>query len=929
MKTVVALIACVAFAGPVNAEPMTGLVSGRIVDEASNEPLIGASVLLIGTTMGTSTDLDGEFEVEGIPIGVYDLRFTFFGYERKTIKGIMVKADESLELKVGMNPLNADASPEAFTIEDIRVVAERILSTDAAVLADRLKAATIGDAISAEQISKSPDATSGDALKRVTGLSVVDDKYVFIRGTTDRYNATMLNGVMVTSTDTDVDKKSFSFDMVPAALLANTVVHKTVTPDVPGDVTGGLVNVNTIDFPSERVATMGIGGSYNKGVTNEAIFTSRGGSKDYWGIDDGIRDFPGGDLKGSELARALPNTWGAVGDKAPMAGKLNFALGNRYRLGGQDLGFVGAFTYKNSYDTEEFFFEPKKNGIADYRWGGTAYRFGVLWGGLFDLNYRPLHDHKFYLKNNFNHSASERIANFDGEPPNADFPSIGQAIEWDERRLYVGQLGGDHLFPSLLNTTLRWNFNYAASKAKEPDRKYIEYKVTERLKGKPGYIQMRENYRTWTELTEDTYGFSTDLSFPTGKLSTVSAGYLQSRRERDYGIEAWFADAAGLEGQARGLIALEPDEIFAPENFDNSGVNGFAFREWGPFSGEYTGEHRLNAYYGMADLYFTLLGQQFRFAGGARFEDSDQVVVTIKDNDTGEDSVAEVKNGDLLPRLNFNYMIGDHANFRLAYSETVNRPEFRELSDVLYYDYNRFQNVRGNPNLKRATIENYDFRTELFFGFNHLLAVSLFRKDLTDPIEETLIPSPERYVLSWFNSPEGRNDGYEIELRTRLGWLAYPFGRGGRSFMDNFSLTGNYTHVESEIRFTEQKTDTDGNRSDVEQRRPMQGIAPWMVNASFGFDMPWTGTTFTALFNKIGRRIWAVGDERDRDVYEEPRDVIDLALTQRLFHGTRLKFAVEDLTADDIVLTSEGNVRSTFSRITTSTSYSLTFSYKF
>ena len=899
----------------------TGTLQGRISDEGSGEPLIGATIFLMGTRIGTTTDLDGNYRVGGIPPGSYEVRITFLNYERKTVTGVTVKAGETLKLDVGIKPLSTDANPDAaFTIEDVRVSAQRVLSTDAAVLVDRLKAATIGDAISAEQISKSPDATSGDALKRVTGLSVVDDKFVFIRGVTDRYNITMLNGVSVSSTDTDVDKKSFSYDLIPAELLSNTVVTKSATPNLPGDFSGGAVQMNTLDFPSRRIFKLTVGGSYNTAVSNEDILTSAGGSRDWLGRDDGTRALPGGGLEGIALARALPNNWGPVGDRADMNARYSLALGDAFRLGGQEFGYVGSVVYRNGFDKEDFIEAPKlDDGTTPYfHYEGTRYKYKVLAGGLLDLNYRLHPDHALNFRNSYSRSAQEAVSRSDGEH-NSDGPTRRQTIEWDERYNYSGRVGGRHVFPFLFNFETDWEFHVGDNEAAEPDRKHVEYRESPAV---PGTWVMRENYRTWSELREDTRGWAVNATLPARRrggtfLTRFRFGYLASERDRAYGVETWVADISTVRSPNYGIPLLPIEEIFDPDNFGDRKMN---FKRQNNLTGEYEASHELSAYYGMLDHFFTVLGQRFRLVGGARVEDSDQLVISRPQEAGAGTTRARIDEKDVLPSANFTYLFNDWTNVRFAYSKAVNRPEFREMSNVFYFDFNRSQYVRGNPNLKRATIDNYDVRFELFPDVGQVISFSYFYKDFRDPIEEKYLPSNDRYVLTWFNSPRGKNYGWEVEARLNFGLFA--------GFLRNFTVMGNYTEITSEIEFEDKRTDTGGNVITETLTRPMQGQSPWMVNVGLYFDAPRTGTDISVLYNRIGRRIYAVGDVPKLDVYEEPRDLLDVAVTQRLFWNTQIKFAARDLIADDVLYTS-GIKQAPHTVISTGSIYSLAFTYKF
>ena len=889
----------------------TGTIGGTILDESSGSALIGANILLVGTTYGSTTDLDGKFTISEIPTGTYDIRISLMGYNTKVITGITVQANETAHIKASLAAIES----QAYTIEDIRVTAERVLSTSAAILADRKKAATIGDAISTEQISKSPDATSGDALKRVTGLSVVDNKYVYIRGVTDRYNSTTLNGISVTSTDVEVDRKSFSFDLIPASLISNTVVVKTATPDLQGDFSGGLVKVNTQDFPSERVINFTVAGARDERSTGEEFLTYWGGDRDWLGRDDGFRDLPE-NVPVVELPRHLPNNWATRTKNAPWNGQLNFAYGNRWQLGEDDLGLLGALSYNNRYLTEDFQERPTFQGVPLFDFAGINYENDILWGGMFNANYRR-GTHKISWKNNFNQSGEDKVRISSGMGASAD-STRRQTIEWNERTFLLSQLDGEHVIPRWNASELAWKIYYTESVAKQPDRKHAEFQKS----AFSGDYFLRENYRTWSDLEEDGRGLSIDFSYyfnPKLKGSfslgetTFKTGLLVSNRKRFYQIRAFITDTSNITDYTfYDRLGWSSGSIFIPENY---GPGKLSFQSYGPFSGFYTGRHDLLAYYAMVDQPFGIGAARFRLTGGVRVEDSNQTVDSIDDQ---EPVRALVDERDPLPSANLTWLVTEDLNFRLAACKSVNRPEFREMAPVLYYDFNRTQNVIGNPDLQRAVINSYDARIEVFPSVAEVLAASVFYKDFTNAIEEQLIPSPERFVRTWFNSPNGENYGYELELRKDFGFLG--------DFFHSFVLTANYTRVESEIEYLDKYTLPNGTPVSEIATRPMQGQAPWMTNFSFMFNRPGWGTSFNILYNKIGRRLDAVGDTRDEDIYQEPRDLIDLAINQKLGRNASVKFAIKNLKGDAEIFTS-GPERALHSRVTDTTSYSLKFSF--
>ena len=590
------------------AQAQTGSLHGRVFDSQNGEELIGANVLLVGTTMGANTDIDGKFTVRGIPAGTYTARISFVGYIAQMVSDVRIVGDEEFKLDIAL-------AQEAFEQEEVVVTAERVLSSEASVLAERKKSAVIGDAISSEQIKRAPDATSGDALKRVTGLTVVSDKFVFIRGVTDRYNGTSLNGVNVTSTNTEVDRKSFSFDLVPSSLLENAVVVKTATPDLPGDFSGGLVQVNTLDFPTTRVIRLGFRTTYNSITTTQSVLRSQGGRTDWLGFDDGSREFPTGTGDGTALAQALPNTWAPQSSRAPLDASFNLSLGDRVGIGEKnEFGYVAALSYSNSFERYQFRVAPTyvEGATPQFVFDGSRSHYEVLWSGLIDLSFKFSGLHKISLKNSYNQAADDKLYDFAGvNIPGND--ARRQSTSWDQRSLYMVQLTGSHLFPALANLDLEWKAFSSNSDATEPDRKQVEY-----TKSSGPYYILGENYRTWSTLGEKTRGGRVDLTFPLWETK-LKGGVLIEDRSRDYDIQAYSTDPSFLSAPNRPLVILPIDSIFRGENY---GTGKFAFVPTSTFSGKYDGSQTLNAYYLMLDVPFELFAQNFRLAGGARLENS-------------------------------------------------------------------------------------------------------------------------------------------------------------------------------------------------------------------------------------------------------------------------------------------------------------------
>jgi len=892
--TLSVILACGAFA-------QTATLNGKLVDQETGEELIGANVLLIGTSLGAASDLDGKYTIRNIAPGTYDIRFSYVGYTTKLVAGVLLAPGQSLKMDLAL-------SAESFKQDEVVVTAERVLATEAALLAERRKSSTIGDGISAEQIRKTPDATSGDALRRVTGLTIVDNKFVYVRGVTDRYNGTSLNGVTVTSTDTDVDRKSFAFDMVPSNLLENSVVVKTATPDMPGDFSGGFVQVNTLDFPSKRIFRLGLVSTYNSITSTQDFASSQGGAKDWLGFDDGTRALPDGVTGTQQLAQTLPNTWAARPNRAPFNGSFNLALGDRVPIGGDELGFVGALSYSNSFTTTEFREAPTYvyGGMPVFRFEGKRFDYNVLWAGLLDLNYKLSGEHKLSFRNSYNQSAEDKISQSTGMNV-AGSESRRQTTEWDQRSLYLGQFGGEHVFSLLGGFEAQWKLFASSSRAQEPDRKQIEYTL-----GASDEESLGENYRTWSKLNEKSRGMNLDLSHHLGPVN-IKMGAVAEMRDRAFDIQA-YSTIPGRDPRYFSLLLLPIETIFAAENFE---PGKFSFISSSAFTGAYTGVQRLNAYYLMTDLPFVILENHFQVTGGVRIENSEINVTSPQAIDDPTLVNAHLQNTDVLPSVNLKYMFSEDVNLRLAHYQSVNRPEFRELANVLYLDFDQDQNVIGNPDLDRAYIHNYDIRLEVFPNPGEVVAVSYFAKSFHNAIEERLLAAPDRYVKTWFNSPAGTNSGWEFEIRTSFAFLGEAFR--------NLSLNGNYTIIHSEVEYEESRTDVNGLPVVTRATRPMQGQSPWTWNLSFQYSIPEWGTNLGVFYNKFGRRLNAVGDTREQDVYEESRDMVDLSLTQQLFAGLEAKFGVRNVAGKGRVLTS-GDQSVPYSAWSQGTMYSFSLS---
>jgi TonB-dependent receptor len=903
-----------------------GTIRGTVTDKESGEELIGVDLVLVGTGQAAMSDIDGKFVFADLAAGTYELRLTYLGYNTKFLAGLDLAAGHTLDLDIKMESFRAHQA------EGMTISAGRVLSTDSALLADRRNSAVIGDAISSAQISRSPDGTSGDALRRVPGLTVNEGKYVFVRGVTDRYNVTEVNGVAMSGANVDRDRKSFNFDMIPANLLANVVVVKSATPDLPGDFSGGLVRITTLEFPEKATTAVGFSAGHTGRTTGEDFgLDAVVGSTDWLGIDDGGRAFPSEELENNtwdafagvrnqDLARALSNRWTTQTKQAPPKLSFNLSHGNQVGALGGSLGYMAAVSYRNKYVTAE---EDEQRQLDENGQGtelsteGKSSHFQTTWGGLANIFWRK-GGHRLGFSNSYNRSGNSDVSFTTGQDGDKSF--VRQNIEWQERYQFVNKLDGVHHLPGpKQGFDFDWMAFYGESHATEPDRRYLEYN----LDFDPA--RMNENMRSWSWLDEDRRGIAANLAWSPAEDDfekrynpEFKVGYRKDNRERAYDVEAWYTIGSFFTNGE--FYSYAPDTIFAPENYnevsDPRRGQGWEFAQESRFAGSYDARQDVEAYYGMADLPFAVFQEDFRLTGGARVEDSDQFVeaLTTKDPSVPDPvETAQVANKDVLPSVSLTWAYDEKTNFRAGYYESVNRPEFREMAPVLRRNFKTFQNELGNPNLKRAEITNYDVRMEYFPDYGEVAALSGFYKQFIDAIEDSLMSEATRPTLTWSNAPRADNWGFEVELRKKLDFWT-P--------LEDLTVAANYTRVWSEVEYK----DSAGN----DQTRPLQGQAPWSINASLLYDNPNSGTAVNLLYNSVGRRLWQVADFEHLNIYLEPRNKLDLVVTQKLSRHLKIKAAAKDILAEDFVKTS-GTLDNPYeySRITWGTEYTLGVSGRF
>lgn len=838
-------------------------VTGTVRDEQNAIPLPGLPVEVVGTSRVVYTDVDGRYLLDLTP-GTYELRVAMDGYQERTIR-IVAEGRSTIVADVGLSMTRY--------AEEVTVVAdllEAATSTAAAQLIERKRASVITDNLASQEMKANGDSDAATAMQRVTGLSVVDGQYVFVRGLGERYSNTTLAGSIVPTTEPD--KKVVPLDLFPAGLLDSVQVAKTYSPDKPAEFAGGLVQVVPAKLPSQPVLDLSYGLGVNSQATGKDIILSPLGKRDWLGFDAGAREFPSGfpeqklvrrgiytpdvgfareDI--DRFGRVLENRWLPVSQSGRPHQSWSVSYGNRFGK----LGVLASMThsYKESFVREDQrFFRVDEEGleaVSDYdiQYGHQKAQLGVV----ANVAYQFTPNHRLSFENFYVHTGKDEGRLFEGPNTENNFLYRNNRLSFVEEGLLTNAVSGDHFFQGWGNSRIDWRASYGQATRNEPDLRETLYIAplgggTFRLAD-----ESQSGFRLFMDLEDDTQ----DLALNWSTFGTINGRPIQfkfgpsyTRRTRDFTSRRFRYIPTNI---------VNPDFTLPPEQLFTQQLIGPAFRfneETRPVDA-YDAEQTNLAFYGMGDF---VLSNRARLVAGARVERFDQAVNTFDPFGLFVERVeARLENTDIFPGVNLVYSLRPDMNLRVGYSQTVNRPEFRELAAFEFTDIVGQRATRGNPNLTRALIQNFDARWEMFGDGRGVVAASAFYKKFNDPIERVIIASAQP-ISTFQNADSARNLGFELEASRQVGRNLY------------FSL--NYTYVDSEITLTDE-----ARRTQTSLVRPLAGQSNNLFNAIGEV----TAGSFQArlLFNFFDERISDVGASGAPDIIEEGRGTVDLVVSQR------------------------------------------------
>ena len=886
----------------------TGVLRGTIKDEKTKEDIIGATVLIQGSTKGAATDINGFFDFGKLAAGTYSLKISFVGYQPKVYEGVKVTADQVTELNIAI-------AEESATLAEVKVVAQRLTNTEVSVISELKAAQLVVSGISAAQITKTLDRTAAEVVKRVPGVTIFGERFINIRGLNERYNTVQLNNAFAPSMETDV--RSFSFDIIPAGQIDRILVFKSPSAEIPGEFAGGVVKIFTKSIPENNFITLDISSSYREGSTGERFYSTKNSVNAWTGFDFGYfnlpKSFPANRtalLNSTPAAldgigASLKNNWVPIQSSALPDMRASLSGGFKFSLGSATIGNVTALNYSNTRSI--FSMERNDWGYSQIGTTGQAdevfnfvdkqYSTALRVGVSHNWSARFAGGTVLEFKNLFNQLANtqyiQRVGFDNGS--NWDIRSFDQVF----RGIYTGQLTGKHEFQDG-TLKLDWMVGYNSAYRSQPDYKRFRYNVdgeSSSLFIPNGAAQTFVLGRTYISLDEHstTSALNTVKKFDLGdaKELELKSGLFYEDKTRSFGAR----NIGYVKSSPSFKTTLPIDQLFSPQNFNSR--TGIRIDEQTNPNDSYSASNRLIAGYISANY---ALGKKFNAVVGLRGEHNSQKL-------NSADLVGKAINYDntrldVLPSLNLTYHFSEKSLLRFAYGKTLNRPEFRELAPFSFYDFVNNRTVSGNPSLKNADVQNFDFRYEFYPTPSELVTVAAFYKDFTNPIE-VVFASGANPILNFSNAKSAYSTGLEVELRKNLN-PTLP-----NSILGRMSAVLNGTYIYSRVKLE------DAVAKDQSDNRPLQGQSPYIVNAGLNYNDTKKGFQLNLNYNVIGKRIFAVGNNFGSpypDWYEMPRNVIDFNFSKQIGKTFMIKGGITDILNQGNTILQDGNQDQIFDR---------------
>ena len=870
-----------------------GVLIGQVKDANTEERLPGTNVVIAGTQKGAITDLNGNFQLSDLSMGIYKIKVMFISYKPTEIE-VVISSTDTVELNV-----NLESS--TISITGVNIIAKRNDRTENAMITMQKKAASVVNGISSQEMQKSGESTAAGALKKVNGVSVQNGKYVYVRGLSDRYSKTILNGAEIPGLDPE--KNTVQMDLFPASILKNILVYKSFRPDITGDFSGGLIDLRTLDFPNRFTLNFSAQTGFNPYANLRKDFlTYQGGKTDFLGIDDGIRVIPSeatgnipnryeDDATLNSITKSFNKIWTPYKSHSGLNQKYSFSIGNQNVIKGKTIGYFFATQYehKTKFNDDGFFGSYQLISSSDENLNrqleSSIYIRGqqeAIWTVIGGIGYEFNPQNRINLTVINSHSgikATNYMVFQDFKDDNRH--KERRILEFISRNIMTSQLKGHHDLRDFHELKIDWISSYTSSYQNEPDIRFLQNDIIQKNNGDTVYLINPSLYsnprRFYRLMTENVYFARMDFELPYvvfNQESKMKFGFSEGFRNRDYHQKQFlFAENTKKEYE-------DINNFFADENIEAQ--NGI-------FVQNSKQDDKLNSYFGYQNVFAAYimtemsLSKNITAVYGLRVE-----TVSMHTESYKTPSGIEVLSGGLdeinfLPSINLTATPMRKLNFRLGINRTLARPSFREKAP-LTIENREGDIVIGNPNLKQTLINNYDFRVEKYMKSGELISLGAFYKNFINPIEQTFNTEALNPEITWRNVDEASLYGLEFEIAKKMTYMRA---------LRHIKVTTNVTYVHSQISIDvkelEEKRRLDPNYPDTRQ---MSEQSPWILNALISYQNDPLGLSVNVSYTYNDAKLSLVNPIGVPDVMMAATNELNFNITKGINENFSLSFKI-------------------------------------
>lgn len=915
IKTIAQLVVLtglvILFIIPDSKAQTTGEISGNVSD--STEAIVGAVVIIENNNaLGAITDIDGNFIIKNVPPGTYSIQISYFGYKNYVLPGIVVEAGNNTKIK----PVIIESNSEQ--VEEVVVVGKKNEGSEKTAVQDTKNSEKIVSVLSTEQIQKGQDRDAAEAIRRIPGVTLLDSRFIMVRGLAERYNSVWLNDAGAPSSETD--SKAFSFDVIPSQLIDKIQVYKTAAPDLPGDFAGGMVKVYTRASAIEKAFQINLQLSYRPGSSfNDFNSTGGGGALDALGFGSGYRGIPSGvpenlstvpAAEKSALDQSFQNNWGINTRKALPDGRLNIYYADNYKAGSVKIGNTFNLNYANlntvfKIHREDWDSTTKTKDYSDVQSTNTV-RLGLVE----NLSFRFSKNFKIEFRNLFNQFGIQqntlRTSNLSTEENQQAY-----ALSYQSRTTYSGQLTGD-LSSDNERTKYNWSLGYSYIDRSTPDLRRIKYTKQQSdsvysAQVPPGTADpVNGGGRFYSDLTENVYSLNQNLKRNLIDRSNLNwdlnVGAYAEYKSRSFAART-FGYTLPPGANAASLSSLPIGQIFSTQNVGVPG--GFKLDEITSLSDAYKAQNVLLAPYASFSM---KIRNKVNILYGLRTEYNVQSIQSYLNTTKLDTSVTTVL---ALPSVNLSYNFTEKSLIRFAYGRTLNRPEFREWSPFYFYNFEFSAGTYGslfptilNPHgqiLKVCNIDNFDVRYEFYPSPNEMINFGVFYKHLTNPIQQVVLNGgDDSRNFSFANAENAYIAGVELDIRKNLSFL------GASKILSDLSLVSNASLIQSQVHNT--------NVINQDVNTPLQGQSPYVINAGVYYQNDEKGWQGSLLYNVFGPRIFIFGTKNYPSYIEMPRNSLDLTVSKKVSKNASFTLGIQDILNQPVLIIQDTNADGKYER---------------